>query len=335
MTDLKEIATILRKDKIDYAELFQATQNFKKLALELSGFDMEDENSRKDLYFENGKAIGATWAALCIDDFMRTKYFIKGLCSAIDALLAKKEGPIHILYAGTGPFATLILPALAIYSKNEIQCTLLEINAISLESAKRVISTLGYDEYVLSYQNEDATKYTVDNTIPIDIVLSETMQCGLTKEQQVPIVINIMKQLKKETILIPEMIAVDLCLMNYQKFKNRHDKTPESDYCIVLDRLIEINSKKINDYAPKLEHSNTTMLFPEKLTTIHPKHTEFFKDLTLITRITVFGKEKILINESGLTLPIRIKKFSELSEAVTLKTRYIIDDKPRFEYEWI
>jgi predicted RNA methylase len=335
MTNLKKIASILRKDEIDYAELFQAIQNFKKIVLELSGIDMQHEDSKKDMYFKNGKAIGATWAALCLDDFVRTKIFIKGLCNAIDALLEKKRGPLHILYAGCGPFATLILPALSIYSKNEIQCTLLEINTISLESAKRVIGKLGYDDYILSYQNEDATKYTVDNIIPIDIVLSETMQCGLVKEQQVPIVMNIMKQVEKETVLIPEMIAVDLCLMNFQKFTSRVNKTPESDYCFVLDRLIEISAEKINDYASKLERSGTTLLFPEKLITINAKQTESFKDLILITRITVFGKEKILVNESGLTLPIKLKKFSSLSEKTTLKTRYVIDEKPRFEYEWI
>ena len=55
----------------------------------------------------------------------------------------------------------------------------------------------------------------------------------------------------------------------------------------------------------------------------------------MITRITVFDQDKILLNESGLTLPISIKRFEKVAEEMTLKTRYIIDEKPRFELEWI
>ncbi len=335
MMNLKEIATIFRKEDIDYAVLWQATEDFKSITIELSNLDLEDENSRKDMYFENGKAIGATWAALCLNDFMRTRCFVKGLCNAIDSLLAKQKRPIHILYAGTGPYATLILPVLATYSKNEVQFTLIEINSISLESAKKVISKLGYNDYILSYQNEDATKYKVDKTVSIDIVLSETMQCGLVKEQQVPIVINIMKQVKKGTILIPEMIAVDLCLIDLSKYYNRDNKGTESDYCIVINRLIEISSEKINDYNAKLALDSAPQIFCEKLSTITPKHAELFKNLVMITRITVFDQDKILLNESGLTLPISIKRFEKVAEEMTLKTRYIMDEKPRFELEWI
>ena len=79
---------------------------------------------RNDVYGETGMALGTLWAALCVDDMIRTKMFVKGLIEAVEDIMKKKEGPVHILYAGTGPFATLILPTLASYTSDQVQCTL-------------------------------------------------------------------------------------------------------------------------------------------------------------------------------------------------------------------
>lgn len=326
---LQKIGLTFKKDNTDFLELTEAINDFKRITQELSTININEESNKKDVYLNNGKALGTTWAAMCIDDILRTKKFIKGIFKAIDSLKAKQNKPIHILYAGTGPYATLLLPILATYSQQEIKVTLVEINKESFNSMKQIISLLGLNEHVISYENEDATTLNISTQTPIDIIVSETLQCGLVKEQQVPITINLLNQVGRNTILIPEMLALDVCLMNYNAFKNRTSETKENDYCLVLDRLIEINNKSNKVFNLDLNDSSTQIL-AEKIITIDPKNTTLYETLFLVTRITVFGDEKILINESGLTVPIFLDEFSNLKEEKTFKISYKVDAEPGY-----
>ena len=45
--------------------------------------DMDNKEGRKDIEYENGKALGTFWAALCLDDLVRTRQFIRGIDKAI------------------------------------------------------------------------------------------------------------------------------------------------------------------------------------------------------------------------------------------------------------
>jgi len=326
---LQKIGQTFKKDKTDFLELTEAINDLKKITQELSAININEESNKQDVYLNNGKALGTTWAAMCIDDILRTKKFTKGIFKAIDSLKEKQNKPIHILYAGTGPFATLLLPVLATYSQQEIKVTLVEINKESFNNMKQVISLLGFNEHVISYENEDATTLKISTEIPIDIIVSETLQCGLVKEQQIPITINLLNQVGKNTILIPEMLALDVCLMNYNAFKNRTSETKESDYCLMLDRLIEINSNSNEVFNLNLNDSSTQIL-AEKIITIDPENTTLYETLLLVTRITVFGDEIILINESGLTVPIFLDEFSNLKKEKTFKISYKVDTEPGY-----
>ena len=53
------------------------------------------------------------------------------------------------------------------------------------KAVQRVISRLGLSRYVKAILNQDATRYQIDPGERIDILLSETMQAGLLREQQV------------------------------------------------------------------------------------------------------------------------------------------------------
>ena len=68
---------------------------------------MENDRNREDIHLANGKALGTSWAARCVDDIIRTKKFVAGVYQAVQKLLNEyPEKTVHILYAGTGPFAT-------------------------------------------------------------------------------------------------------------------------------------------------------------------------------------------------------------------------------------
>ena len=131
----KEIIRITSEyfnDHLDYQKLSIASKEYKNLLNGVCGQNMDVENGRNDIDLDNGKALGTFWAALCIDDMIRTRQFIRGINKAIQEKINQQK-PLHVLYAGTGPFATLILPFILRYPKEDIKYTLLEINPLSFE----------------------------------------------------------------------------------------------------------------------------------------------------------------------------------------------------------
>jgi hypothetical protein len=66
--------------------------------------------------------------------------------------------PIHVLYAGCGPFALLALPLMTAFSKQEVVFTLIDIHPESLRCARHLIDSFGYGAHVRAYACADATK---------------------------------------------------------------------------------------------------------------------------------------------------------------------------------
>jgi len=335
MKRLEKIAFVLRKEETDFLELTEAIDDYEALVFELSNISIAEESNRRDIHFVNGKALGTTWAALCIRDILRTKTFIKGLFNAIDYVKETKEGPVHVIYAGTGPFATLILPIMATYPEEKVQFTLLEINKVSFESTNRVINKLGFDRYIKGMVNEDATKYVVNPDDQIDILVSETMQRALEREQQVPIVMNIMRQLKADSILIPEKITLDLCLMNMTKFQAGLMNTEEESCIIKLGHIFELSREKIIAYYLANQTDNRQLRFPRLSFDLPIEQMDEFNQLVILTEIQVFGEDRIGFNESGLTTPLILEDLSGQQEELTVNIRYCVNEDPGIEYQLI
>lgn len=89
--------------------------------------DWHSKNFLENLIAENGTAIGPFWAAMYLEDMMRTRQLIRGITRALDEKL-KKQSSIEVIYAGTGPFANLLLPIFQEYKTHQIRYTLMEIN---------------------------------------------------------------------------------------------------------------------------------------------------------------------------------------------------------------
>ncbi|PHS08109.1 MAG: hypothetical protein COA88_07385 [Kordia sp.] len=326
--DLIRITSEYLEDTLDYEKLLKTSKEYKNVLNTLSNENLDNEKGRNDIHFNNGKALGSVWAALCIDDLVRTRQFIRGIHKAIEGKKAKKE-IIHILYAGTGPFATLILPFILRYSKSEIKYTLLEINPLSFNVLQNVISKLGLEEHDIKFVNDDATKYKFDNGTP-DIIVSETMQNALDKEQQVSIFYNLMSQGNTDTIFIPENITVSIDL----KEKGiAVEKLQRKDYhkqniIFELSKETMFTSEEI-EFQPGKEPK-----YPKKTTIIEREKLVGFNELVLITEIQVFKDIKIILNESGLTTPKSIKDISENHQGtININSQYVIGTSPKFDLE--
>ncbi len=156
---------------------------------------------------EGGIALSSQHALDCLSDPLRTVRFITGTYQALkDILNVIPERPIELLYAGCGPGAPLVLPYLHEFDPEDVQVTLLDLTATSLQSAKKLIDHLGLTSYIRSYELQDAITYKHPKEFSLHLIVSETMDKGLTKEPQVRITQNLVPQLHRDGIFIPEQI---------------------------------------------------------------------------------------------------------------------------------
>lgn len=154
-----------------------------------------------------GKAVSMTTAAQCAEEVLRTAVFVRGIHQAISERLPS-EAPISVLYAGTGPFATLLLPLMGLFSAAQLQVTMLDIHNESLDKLKFLVEALGLGDRVADYVCADATCWQPAEQF--DLIVSETMKAALATEPQVSVFSHLVAFLKPSGSLIPEAIELTL-----------------------------------------------------------------------------------------------------------------------------
>ncbi len=293
MSKLRDIATVLLADEVDFAEIYQATQDLRVFLLDLTQLGLNDGSLRNDVHLSEGLAIGTEWAIRCVDDILRTKRFVKGLAEAIDYQLSQGQKPVELLYAGSGPFATLVLPLLSRYSPEELQLTLVEINEVSFKAVQAVFKNDDFSPYLRALHQADATTLQLDEPERFDILLSETMQNALQKEPQVAITLNLLPQLREDALLIPAEISLHLAAMEYGSMGAVKSRA--------LAELLVISRKALSGLPPLLQDAATQFpmiehqLVDEDIANAHK--------LGILTTIKIFGTQSLGLNESGLTIP--------------------------------
>ncbi len=321
---------VLYTEKTDYLALSTAIKAYKELLLELSALDEDTSAAREDIHHANGKALGTFWAALCVDDIIRTKQFVHGIYNAIDDLKQEGKQKIHILYAGTGPFATLLLPNMLRFPKDLISYTFMEINPISMEGIKRLLSKLEMDDYAINFVSEDASTYQIPEAVSYDLIISETLQAGLAKEQQVAIFFNLMKQSSTSTIFIPEKIELQLALRE----NGIAAELLTSAHYSRIATVFEVSKNAWNGYLKETSTSVQDRLLDKVDTLVSKDAMNSANTLFLLTHLQVYKEYQIGINESSLTIPLYLNSFSATEEKDrTIQTQYIIDENPRLEVQ--
>lgn len=335
--EFKKITEELLSPTLDYYDLTQAIEEWKKILFELTALDLNEASLRENIHSESGKAIGTTWAAMCLDDIVRTKRFIKGIFHAVEDLMKiKKSGPVNILYAGTGPFAPFVLLLTTRYTSQNLQFTLLEINQNSIESVKTVFKKLNLEEYVTDLIQCDATRVQISDPEKIDLLISETMQHALVREQQVPITFNLLSQLKKDVVLIPERIELHLGLISTKRNQQRMNSFKyEKPYYRLLNNFYNLDKPTFFEHQTGFNSFSRIFRFPTVAVDLSPDLFPLFNFLTVFTRIIIYKEELLDIHDCPLTAPLLLEELKPEDYHKKIIINYKVDDTPGIEWRII
>ena len=97
-------------------------------------------------------------AANCFVDYRRTFTFLKGVYHAVNDLL-KITDELKILYAGCGPFASLLTPILCLMKGQNISVYLLDFHQESLESSRQLFEYLNISRHLTEIIQADAVEH--------------------------------------------------------------------------------------------------------------------------------------------------------------------------------
>ncbi|WP_316840504.1 class I SAM-dependent methyltransferase [Pedobacter gandavensis] len=283
----------------------------------ISAGNMDDT----DLLLPSGKAISPTGAAHCLLEIQRTAVFIRGIHKAI--LKLKQSFPdqqLHILYAGCGPYATLVTPFTTLFSPEEIRFHLLDINEHSIAASKKLYEALNIEDYVAEWICADATQYKFPTEQAIHLVISETMLNALRKEPQVEIMLNLIPQMQEKAIFIPDNITVSAQLLNKRQ---ENDRLTQFD--LVPERINLGNVYSIGRANCKI-HEQVCIQIPQEVLKEH--------SLQLLTEITTFEEERLGIYQSSLNMPVAIANAQEYAGR-KINFDYHMGEVPGFKYSWL
>lgn len=211
VSQIRSLAEALIDPEAFHSERRSAAHSLFDALSAIAGFDDQAPTAGeiKDTWVDGGRAISPREAARCLREYLRSHKFMLGVQQAIAAAQKRFPGQtIEVLYAGTGPFASLVIPLAHRWPPEGVQYTLLDIHETSLSEAKRIAKHLQVEDRVRRWQLDNAVTYQCPEGYQPHLLVTETMQQGLRDETQVAISRNLVPQLHPDGILVPEEIEL-------------------------------------------------------------------------------------------------------------------------------
>lgn len=301
----------------NYQFIYKGIYGLLEIFSSLSGVnagDIVDE----DIMLSAGKAVSTIKAAHCLREIERTRRFLRGIKKAIDDVRVQKpDSRINILYAGCGPYATLLTPLTSLYTSDQLSFTLLDINAYSLQAVQSLYEALGLTAYIKKILHEDAITYKIDAEDDYDLVISETMHNALRGEPQVSIMANLIPQLKPGAVFIPEEIRVNAALL---------DRRAENASFLEVGKAAErVQLGTVYKTSRPMEYP-LPVKFPLPAIDKHSR-------LSLLTEINVYATEKLENYNCSLTLPYRIADLPVGKSYEAVEFEYVVNENPHFAFQ--
>jgi len=263
---------------------------------------------------EQGKAVSMISAAQCAKEYMRTQVFLRGNYQAIQERLSKQEG-IRLLYAGTGPFALLVIPILSFFRPDQLQVTLLDIHQESLSAVKKVIQAFGVEQYIDQIFCTDILEWQPDQSDQkYDLIVSETMKAMLEQEPQVSVFRHLIPYLADGGALLPQQIIIEGWLQ---------PEEPESAstylgefFSLNCDSALMLHQQK----APEIKQQLAV-----------PSDASPYSSLIFTTSIQVYAGHWLRDRQCSLNKPHRIPRAAPLPGSL-IHGHYVFGHYPAFEF---
>jgi len=282
--DLKELVTSLIDPQINsnFAEkIINEIHEYFSEVTQVSG-EGSDINELYSVSANTGMALSINHAAQCLLDYKRTIKFLSAFVQAIKDKQEQFPGEvIGVFYAGCGPYATFVTLIAPLFSADEIQFSVLEINKDSLCQAEKLIENLELTKYINAFYLADATTFKISQPETFHILFSETLDALLYRECYVPILWNLLPQLSNEITVMPENVSVNLYFKEGGKetfstsifdsrkaIKNNFDDLPEQFESVIVDLtncskydriLLETDVKIYKDIKLERNESSLTL----------------------------------------------------------------------------
>ncbi|SOD13370.1 class I SAM-dependent methyltransferase [Pedobacter xixiisoli] len=278
---------------------------------------------------KGGIALSFDHAADCLQDYYRTARFIKGTYLAIQELLLRfPNQKINILYAGCGPFATILLPILPLFKPNQLQVTLIDIHPESVKFVKELFTQLDLLSFVDCISVEDAISYRYPNS-NLHMVISETMFHALLVEPQVAITRNLAPQLVNGGIFIPEEVTIEAIITSFSKEPFLYNAAAPV-VSAITERSLMAKLFSLNKNSASVSFSNQEYRSPRLKVPVFQNSSP---DICLFTHVKIFSKLELGPSESLITNPYCLVSMLNLPSGSSISFIYEFTEVPSWSYQ--
>ena len=187
------------------------TWGLERLGIDENVVGLSPEGFAAETSLGTGWAISPLNAARCLREFRRTAVFLQALDAAIRAARERFPGErIHVVEAGCGPLAPLVLPFALRHAAAEVDFTLIDLHEVSLDAAARLAEELGVAASIRARRAGDAAAMRFTATDRPHVIVCEVLRRALKQEPQVAVTRALAAQLRAGGFFLPERIDVDL-----------------------------------------------------------------------------------------------------------------------------
>lgn len=319
-TRVARLTRILLDSGRDAAALRPEVVELAGCLVRASGHVADDVVTSGETRTTAGLALSPSMAAMCIDDYVRTIAFLRGVHEAVESIDVDRR--VRVLYVGCGPLATIVAPLLTILDPDRWTCRWIDIHDESVACARRVAATLDRSTVVEDVSHGDALELHLEPEALPDVIVLEILQAALEHEPQVALTRHLLGQAPR-ALLVPERIDVSLEWTDVGARVAGEDDAHRVDLgtAFTVDR--EITARTVE--GGRLE--GATLALPDPLPPAGQP--------MLCTRLQVFGAQTLGDFESGLTVPRILPGPSTLVAGAQLRFRYRLGDAPGLEVEAI
>ena len=341
---LKQFCAIILDESSSGDSLERALNEFMQQCSRAGGIlpDVSFSAWAGDTFLDNGVAINPEAAAHCVKDYQRTVVFLRGIDAAIRSAISRFPNTrIRILYAGCGPFATLLLPLLTNFKESAFDIQLIDIHQRSLDSAAAVARHFGLSDYHMQTTRADASSYR--HADKFHLIIAETMQKSLEQEPQYAVTANLAPQLVAGGIFIPEKIVVELRLAPIGLEQAILGSTGSPDTGVLSSRQAgQLPIASLLELSPEMFVVSSNPDEPDKSKVSATDHRLQFEipasshldelEAFTFTRVQVFSHYWLHDNAAEITLPRRCDELLPLVAGARFEVSYDRGSYPRFNF---